>query len=102
MKTTTPSSKPRDANTAATSNVPTTLRCSKTPATPKPPATNLPSALADALVISGSEQQVADRIAEMPSFGADEIIADFVLLPDNPQAAVERTRKLLGELADSD
>lgn len=58
-------------------------------------------ALADALVISGSEQQVADRIAAMPSFGADEIIADFVLLPDDPQPAVDRTRKLLGELATS-
>lgn len=57
--------------------------------------------MCDALVVSGSEQQVADRIAELPSFGAREIIAMPLLLA-NDRAARERTIRLLGELARGD
>ncbi|MEQ8857953.1 MAG: LLM class flavin-dependent oxidoreductase [Pseudomonadales bacterium] len=54
--------------------------------------------MCDALVVSGSEQQVAERIAALPSFGAGEIIAMPLLLKNDHQAR-ERTIRLLGELA---
>ena len=56
--------------------------------------------MCDALVVSGSEQQVADRIRALPSFGAREIIAMPLLLP-GAQDARTRTIGLLGELARS-
>lgn len=52
----------------------------------------------DALVVHGSEQQVADRIRQLPAFGASEIIA-MPLLMQNDRLARERTINLLGELA---
>jgi F420-dependent oxidoreductase-like protein len=54
--------------------------------------------MCDALVVSGSEQQVADRIRALPSFGASEIIAMPLLLKDD-WAARSNTIRLLGELA---
>jgi hypothetical protein len=54
--------------------------------------------MCDALVVSGSEQQVADRIRALPSFGASEIIAMPLLLKDD-RAARSNTIRLLGELA---
>jgi F420-dependent oxidoreductase-like protein len=56
--------------------------------------------MCDALVVSGTEQQVADRIRALPAFGADEIIAMPLLLP-NDREARNRTIGLLGELARS-
>jgi F420-dependent oxidoreductase-like protein len=55
----------------------------------------------DALVVSGSEQQVADRIRALPAFGAREMIAMPLLMQDDPDART-RTIGLLGELAQSD
>lgn len=55
----------------------------------------------DALVVHGDEQQVADRIRELPAFGAGEIIAMHILLPDDRDAR-NRTVNLLGEFARSD
>ena len=52
----------------------------------------------NALVVHGDEQQVADRIRALPSFGASEIIAMPLLLKDDREAR-DRTVKLLGELA---
>src|SRR5690606_32152877 len=52
----------------------------------------------NALVVHGDEQQVADRIRALPSFGASEIIAMPLLLKDDRDAR-DRTVKLLGELA---
>jgi F420-dependent oxidoreductase-like protein len=54
----------------------------------------------EALVVHGSEQQVADRLRRLPSFGATEIIAMPLLLPDDRDART-RTIGLLGELARS-
>jgi F420-dependent oxidoreductase-like protein len=54
----------------------------------------------DALVVHGSEREVADRIRRLSGFGAAEIIAMPLLLPDD-RAARERTIRLLGELARS-
>jgi len=56
-------------------------------------------AMARALVIAGSADQVAQRIAELPGYGVDELLASIVLLPGDPQPAVARTLALLGELA---
>jgi F420-dependent oxidoreductase-like protein len=52
----------------------------------------------NALVVHGSEQQVADRIRNLPAFGASEIIA-MPLLLQNDRDARDRTIRLLGELA---
>ena len=52
----------------------------------------------NALVVHGSEQQVADRIAQLPAFGAAEIIA-MPLLLENDRDARDRTIRLLGALA---
>lgn len=54
--------------------------------------------MADALVISGSETEVAERIDALPQFGVDEMLAAIVQLPDDPDAHA-RTLGLLGELA---
>lgn len=54
----------------------------------------------NALVVHGSEQQVADRIRRLPSFGAREIIAMPLLLQDDREAR-GRTIGLLAELAKS-
>ncbi|MFU8815288.1 MAG: LLM class flavin-dependent oxidoreductase [Pseudomonadales bacterium] len=52
----------------------------------------------NALVVHGNEQQVAERLRQLPAFGAAEIIAMPLLLQNDPQAR-ERTIGLLGELA---
>ncbi len=57
--------------------------------------------MCDALVVSGSEQQVADRIRQLPSYGAGEIIAMPIMLKDDREAT-QRTIRFLGELAKSD
>jgi len=54
----------------------------------------------NALVVHGSEQQVADRIAQLPSFGAAEIIA-MPLLLEGDREARDRTIRLLGALANA-
>jgi len=54
----------------------------------------------EALVVHGNEQQVADQISQLPSFGASEIIA-MPLLLQNDRAVRDRTIRLLGELAGS-
>ena len=58
--------------------------------------------MADALIISGSETEVADRVRALPAFGTDEMLAAIVLLPDDPGPAAKRTLGLLGELARAD
>ena len=55
-------------------------------------------AMSDALVISGSEQAVAERIRALPSFGVDEMLAGVLRLEGDP-AAADRTTELLGALA---
>lgn len=55
-------------------------------------------AMADALVISGSEEEVATRLRQVPSFAVDEIIGTIVNLPGEP-TAWQRTVELLGALA---
>ena len=66
---------------------------------PEAAAAEFTDAMARALVIFGSADQVAQRLAELPGYGVDELLASIVLLPDDPQPAVARTLALLGELA---
>ena len=55
--------------------------------------------MADGVIISGSENEVGDRVRGMPEFGADELLAAIVQLPEGADAAYDRTLRLLGELA---
>jgi len=57
--------------------------------------------MCNALVVSGREQAVADRLRTFPRDGASEIIAMPLLLPED-RAAGDRTIRLLGELAKAD
>lgn len=52
----------------------------------------------DAIVVHGDEAAVADRLRAMPSYGAAELIATPVVLPDDREA-VTRTIRFLGQLA---
>ena len=54
--------------------------------------------MADALIISGPAEAVAERIGAMPDDGVDEMLAAIVSLPDDREAT-QRTLALLGELA---
>lgn len=54
--------------------------------------------MADALIVSGSETEVAERVQALPQFGVDEMLAAIVQLPDDPEAH-QRTLRVLGEIA---
>ncbi len=58
-------------------------------------------AMADALIISGDEAAVADRLRGVAAFGAREIVASIIIL-DNDPAAYSRTLGFLGEMAGTD
>ena len=60
--------------------------------------TEFTEAMAEGLIISGSETEVADRVQALPAFGVDEMLAAIVQLPDAPDAHA-RTLRLLGEIA---
>ena len=56
--------------------------------------------MADALIISGSESEVGDRVRGMhDDYGVDELLAAIVVLEDDAELHMERTRAFLGELA---
>lgn len=55
-------------------------------------------AMADALVVCGNENEVAERIRALPSSGVNEMLAGVLRLAGDP-AAGERTVELLGALA---
>ena len=61
--------------------------------------TEFTARMADALIISGSETQVADRVLALPEFGVDEMLAAIVQLPDDPATSHARTLAVLGEIA---
>lgn len=54
--------------------------------------------MADALIVSGSETEVAERVQALPEFGVDEMLAAIVQLPHDPEAH-QRTLRVLGEIA---
>ena len=56
-------------------------------------------AMIDAVVFWGDEARVADRIDELLSFGADEVLISPILAGDDRPAAMERTMRLLARIA---
>lgn len=54
--------------------------------------------MVDALVVHGSPAQVKERLREVPSFGASELLA-MPILPAGDEEALARTLACLGELA---
>ncbi len=52
----------------------------------------------DALVIHGTAAEVKERLRQLPSFGASELLA-MPILPPGDAEALGRTRRTLGELA---
>ena len=58
-------------------------------------------AMIDAVAIYGSESQVTQRLQEMSSFGAAEVLVSTVAVGDDPAASTDRTMDLLSKLADT-
>ncbi len=58
--------------------------------------------MADALIVSGDENAVADRVRALPGFGVDELLADIVDTGDDAARDRARTLELLGALAQAD
>jgi alkanesulfonate monooxygenase SsuD/methylene tetrahydromethanopterin reductase-like flavin-dependent oxidoreductase (luciferase family) len=56
-------------------------------------------AMLDAVVLSGSEARVADRLQELFSFGAGEILVSPLLVGNDRQASAQRTLRLVAEVA---
>jgi F420-dependent oxidoreductase-like protein len=55
--------------------------------------------MADGLIISGSANEVGDRVRSIGEYGADEMLAALVQLPEGGSEARQRTLELLGEIA---
>jgi len=53
----------------------------------------------EAVVLSGSEERVADRLRELLAWGATEIIVSPVAAGDDRAASLERTLRLVAEVA---
>ncbi len=59
--------------------------------------------MADALIISGSESEVGDAVRSMhDDYGVDEMLGAIVVLEEDAESHIERTRAFLGELAQAD
>ncbi|MCY4616549.1 MAG: LLM class flavin-dependent oxidoreductase [Chloroflexi bacterium] len=55
--------------------------------------------MADGLIISGSANEVGDRVRSIGEYGVDEMLAAIVQLPEGGSEARRRTLDLLGEIA---
>ena len=55
--------------------------------------------MADGLIISGSANEVGDRVRSIGEYGVDEMLAALVQLPEGGSEARQRTLELLGEIA---
>jgi F420-dependent oxidoreductase-like protein len=55
----------------------------------------------DAAVLWGNETRVAERLRELLAWGATEVLASPVLAGENQAASLERTLRLLGQVAQS-
>ncbi|MCY4455474.1 MAG: LLM class flavin-dependent oxidoreductase [Chloroflexi bacterium] len=55
--------------------------------------------MADGLIISGSANEVGDRVRSIGEYGVDEMLAAIVQLPEGGSEARRRTLELLGEIA---
>ena len=58
-------------------------------------------AMIEGLLIYGDESRIGDQLRDLLSMGATEILVSPVLVGDNQPAALERTLKLLGQVAQS-
>lgn len=58
-------------------------------------------AMLDAVVLSGSEERVAQRLRELLDWGATEIIAHPITAGSDREASLERTLRLVAEVAQS-
>jgi len=58
-------------------------------------------AMMDGLVIYGDETKVAQGLKKLFSDGASEILVSPVLAGDDRSASLDRTQKLLGQVAQS-
>ena len=56
-------------------------------------------AMIEAVVLSGDEEQVRERVAGIFDLGASEIIVSVVTAGQDPEASRERTLALLSSLA---
>lgn len=56
-------------------------------------------AMIDGLVVYGDDAQIAERLQDLLNFGTAEILANPVLVGDDRPALLERTLRLLGEVA---
>jgi alkanesulfonate monooxygenase SsuD/methylene tetrahydromethanopterin reductase-like flavin-dependent oxidoreductase (luciferase family) len=56
-------------------------------------------AMLDAVLLSGAETRVADRLHELLSFGATEILISPLAAGADREASVERTLRLVAEVA---
>lgn len=79
--------------------VPSYARMTATAGFPNAAETGLTQAHVDQLVAHGDELQVAARLREWLSIGADEIIAAPVLAGDDKRAALERVVSLVAAIA---
>ena len=57
--------------------------------------------MTDGLLIYGDESRIADQLRELLSMGATEILVSPVLVGDNRPASLDRTLRLLGQVAQS-
>ena len=58
-------------------------------------------AMIDGLVIYGDESRIGDQLRELLSIGATELLVSTVLVGDNKSASLDRTLRLLGQVAQS-
>lgn len=58
-------------------------------------------AMIDGIVIWGDESRAAERIQELLSFGATEVLASPILAGEDRAASLDRTMRLLGRVAHS-
>ena len=56
-------------------------------------------AMIDALGIWGAETRVADKLRELLSFGAAEVLASLIVAGPDRKTSTERTMSLLGQVA---
>ena len=53
----------------------------------------------DAVVLSGDESQVAERLRQLFSFGASEVLVSPISAGEDQAESIHRTTRLLAELA---
>jgi alkanesulfonate monooxygenase SsuD/methylene tetrahydromethanopterin reductase-like flavin-dependent oxidoreductase (luciferase family) len=68
---------------------------------PEASAGSWSDAMIDAVVLSGEESRVADRMQELFAFGATEILVSPLAAGSDRAASVERTLRLVAEVANT-